>query len=162
MKKVLFLTLTVLFFSCENDDLAFKIDESNDLYVFRGIEYSLEEGDSVTIIGTPAKLTPCDTVCFCFYPETLLPYILKPNESLSIPIPEGIENNEIKLSPECWKYSEERMTYVRNNPLTTEIPPYSQLTVTYTATFTGMVTGNVLKLKGKWKSESSAAHLSKK
>ncbi|GEM_PF-6964004 len=183
MKKVLFLIITVFFFSCDNDDLATKINESNDLYIFQSIEYFLEEGDSMTIVALPDEplivenpdsitiyyeefinKSPYDTLHFCFYPDTYLPYILKPNESLLIPIPEKIEGNEIKLSSEAWKYSEEKTVRLvsTDSAKKMEIPPYCRLTsndwkekmtVTYIATFTGMVTGNEVKLKGKWKSE---------
>ena len=157
MKNFLFVLLTVsVFFSCENDDLATKINESNDLYVFRGIEYSLEEGDSLIITGLTRDIPVAayDSVVFCFFPDQYLPYILRPNESLTIPIPESISGDEILLSPDSvWKYTEENTSYLKPCVNATSKNKKEELTVTYVATFVGMVTQNEIKLKGKLKRE---------
>lgn len=163
MKKILFALLTVfLFISCDNEDLATKINESNDLYVFRGIEYSLEEGDSLVVTELTSDILPeaYDSVSFRFCPDHYLPYILRSNEALTIQIPESITGNEIILSSDTWNYSENNIGYLKpcaeETTKSTEATPKKakeELTVTYTATFKGMVTQNEIKLKGKLKRE---------
>lgn len=161
MKKFLVGILTVfIFISCENDDLATKINESNDLYVFRGIEYMLEDNDGIQVVtDEPVLAENNDTVVFCFHPDKLLPYLLRSNEALAIAVPERIVGDEIILSPEIWKYSEKK-TFFRKNNLNNNItdPAFTKcsgfmetMCVTYVARFVGIVTGNTVELKGKWK-----------
>lgn len=172
MKKFLCIIVTVfVFFSCENDDLTTKINESNDLYVFRGVEYILEEGDGTIYhpLQEDVSLSATigyDTAVFCFCPDGYLPYLLRSNESLNICVPEDIVDGEIVLSPDIWKYSEEKTGYVRTpvNIGNLKLKEHTQqpdelqtlkeeLTVTYIASFVGMVTGNEVRLKGKWRRE---------